>query len=64
MSKTVLFRFLALLIALEVGFIGAGKTQNQLTYKHVPPSGKILNYNFDLPIIGISAPTCGNNLSF
>ena len=50
MSKTVLFRFLALLIALEVGFIGDGKTQNQLTYKHAPSSGEIFNYKFDLPI--------------
>ena len=56
MSKTVLFTFLTLLMALEAGFIWAGKMQNQLTYKHAPSSGEIFNNNLDLPMRGQSCP--------
>ena len=42
-SKTVLFTFLGLIMALKEGITGVGKTQNQLSYKYVQSSGEILN---------------------
>ena len=39
-------------MVLKEGATGFEKTQHQLTCKHAPSSGEILNYNFDLPIKG------------